>query len=164
VIEMLSRRQRIWDEAVTELGIDPTCLERDADPVASMDAWSRIARHLESRGLASESAEAWDWAVSEALSDGDFEGPDQYVLWEAAAFYDRHDALGSLRATLEQAWACTRTTRPIPAEFAVRLLERLGVVYERMMMPDRAAEVYARAAVLTDLVAPRAASQDRRCA
>lgn len=163
-MRMLSRRQRMWDEAVAELGIDPASLDKGAEPRETIDAWSRIARYLEAREQLAEAAEAWDWAVSEALSAGDLEGADQYVLWEAAEFYDRNQALGSLRATLEQAWAATRSARPIPAEFAARLLDRLGGVYERMLMPDRAAEAYARAAVITDLVGPRPRAEHRRCA
>jgi hypothetical protein len=162
---MLSRRQRIWDEAVRDLGIDPSCIEKDADPALAVDCWTRIARHLEARGLDAEAAEAWDWAVSEALGEGSFDPAQERVIWEASEFYERHDALGSLRSTLEQAWASTRhAPGGVSAGFAARLLSRLSAVYARLHMPDRAAEAAARAAVIAQLAPARRPSPARRCA
>ena len=164
---MLSRRQLIWDEAIAALRIDPGDIERDADPVACLSAWRRIGRYLETRGQVHEAAEAWDWAVSEALrADALVRGDGEDALWEASAFFERHDAMGSLRATLEQAWASLRFGAPVPAEFVARLLGKLAAVYERLRMPERAAEASARAAMIGALVEPTALSrpQARRCA
>lgn len=73
---------------------------------------------------------------------------------------------GSLRATLEQAWASLRSGSPVPAEFAARLLRRLAAVYERLRMPERAAEASARALLIGALVEPAETSRPdiRRCA
>jgi len=164
---MLSRRQRIWDEALAELGIDPCDIEVDAEPAASLAAWRRVARHLEARAQVREAAEAWDWAVSEALrADVLAGGEGESALWEATAFFERHEAMGSLRATLEQAWASLRTGAPVPAGFAKRLMERLAGVYELMRMPERAAEAHARAAIMGALAepAPAPSMSVRRCA
>ena len=159
---MLSRRQRMWDETIAELGLDPDSIERDADPLVALESWKRIARHLESAGRPREAAEAWDWAVSEALSDEALVlGDGEPTLWEASAFYERNDALGSLRATLEQAWASLRAGTPVTSGFAVRLLGRLAGVYERMCLLDKAAEASARAATLSALAEP---THMRRCA
>jgi hypothetical protein len=164
-VTMLSRRQRIWDETVRDLGIDPSCIEKAADPAAAIACWTRIARHLEARGLDAEAAEAWDWAVSEALEEGSFEPPQERVLWEASEFYERHDALGSLRSTLEQAWESTRhAPGGVSAGFAARLLSRLSAVYTRSRMPDRAAEAAARAQAIEQLAPSRRPSPARRCA
>ena len=163
----MSRRQRIWDEALIELGIDPDDIERGAEPAVSLSAWRRIARHLETRGQVHEAAEAWDWAVSEALeADVLILGEGESALWEASAFFERHGAMGSLRATLEQAWASLRSGAPVSAEFVARLLGRLAALYERLRMPDRAAEAAARAATIAALVEPAAVSRAvvRRCA
>jgi hypothetical protein len=167
VIAVLSRRQRIWDEALTDLAIDPRDIERDADPAVSLAAWRRIARHLETRGRVREASEAWDWAVSEALEARSLlAGEGEDALWEASAFFERHDAMGSLRATLEQAWASLRSGSPVPVEFAARVLERLAGVYDRLRMPERAAEASARAAMIGALVEPAAVGGPtmRRCA
>ena len=167
VIEMLSRRQRIWDEALADLGIDPRDIEVDARPATSLAAWRRIARHLEARAEVREAAEAWDWAVSEALrADVIAGGEGEAALWEASAFFERHEAIGSLRATLEQAWAALRSGTPVPADFARRLMERLAGVYELMRMPERAAEAHARAAIMAALAEPAAPEgvTVRRCA
>ena len=164
---MVSRGQLVWDEAITQLGIDPADIERGAPAAQCLRAWRRIARHLETQGRVHEAAEAWDWAVSEALRADALAGGDgESAVWEASAFFERHEAMGSLRATLEQAWAALRSGTPVPAEFAARLLERLAGVYGRLRMADRAAEARARAAVLTALVeAPTSArSVVRRCA
>lgn len=162
---MLSRRQRMWDEAIRELGIDPAWIEKDADPALAITSWMRIARYLETQGLGAEAGEAWDWAVSEALAEGSFDDVEERVLWEASAFYERHDALGSLRATLEQAWAATRyAPGGVSTGFATRLLRRLSGVYEKLRMPDRAAEAAARAAVISELAPDGRASPARRCA
>jgi hypothetical protein len=164
---MLSRRQRIWDEALTELRIDPGDIERGTDTAVSLWAWRRIARYLEMRGQIHEAAEAWDWAVSEALEADELVlGEGESALWEASAFFERHDAMGSLRATLEQAWASLRFGAPVSTEFVARLLGKLAFVYERLRMPDRAAEANARAAMITALVEPAAIARPvvRRCA
>jgi hypothetical protein len=167
VVTVLSRRQRSWDEALTELGIDPADIDRGADTAVSLSAWRRIARHLEARGQVHEAAEAWDWAVSEALEADELVlGDGENALWEASAFFERHDAMGSLRATLEQAWASLRFGTPVSAEFVARLLRRLAAVYERLRMPERAAEANARAATIAGLVEPPAISRPeiQRCA
>ena len=157
----------MWDEAIAALGIDPRDIECDAQATVCLSAWRRIARYLETHGQVREAAEAWDWAVSEALrADALVAGEGEQALWEASAFFERHDALGSLRATLEQAWASLRSGSPVPAEFAARLLDRLAGVYERLRMLDRAAEAHARAAMLSALVEPAGLSRPeaRRCA
>ena len=167
MVIVLSRRQLIWDEALTVLGIDARDIERDADAAVCLSSWRRIARYLESQGRIPEAAEAWDWAVSEALeADELVAGQGQSALWEASAFFERHEAMGSLRATLEQAWASLRSGAPVPAEFVARLLARLASVYERLRMPERAAEATARAALIGALVEPAAAPRRdvRRCA
>jgi hypothetical protein len=162
---MSSRRQRIWDEAVRELGIDPSWIEKDAESALAVTSWTRIARYLEARGMDAEAAEAWDWAVSEALGEGSFDPVQERVIWDASEFYERHGALGSLRATLEQAWASTRSAPGgVTAGFASRLLSRLSGVYTRLSMPDRAAEAAARAAVIAELAPQRRPSPARRCA
>ena len=164
---MLSRRQRTWDGAIAVLGIDPAELEIGADSLASLDAWRRIARHLENEGRVSEAAEAWDWAVSEALrADSLGAGDGERALWEASEFFERHDAMANLRATLEQAWAALRTGVPVPAEFAARVLAKLARVYEGMRLPERAAEAEARAAIMGALIGPATnpGSDVRRCA
>ena len=164
---MLPRRQRIWDEALTELGIDPRVIDKGADTAAGLSAWRRIARYLETHGQVHEAAEAWDWAVSEALDADELVlGEGESALWEAAAFFERHDAMGSLRSTLEQAWASLRFGAPVSAEFVARLLERLAGVYQRLRMPERAAEISARAALIKTLVEPSklSAAAIRRCA
>jgi hypothetical protein len=162
---MLSRRQRVWDAAIRDLGIDPASLEKGADPAVAIDGWRRIARYLETQGLGSEAGEAWDWAVSEALDESSFDEVDERVLWEASAFYERHDALGSLRATLEQAWAATRNAPGgVSTGFAVRLLTRLSGAYEKLRMPEQAREAAARAAVIAELAVDGRTAPVRRCA
>jgi hypothetical protein len=161
----MSRRQRIWDEVLGELGIDPAWVDKGADPDLAFTSWVRIARRLESRGLTAEAAEAWDWAVSEALEEGSFDDTGERVLWEASEFYERHGALGSLRATLEQAWASTRRApRGVSTGFAARLLSRLSGVYTELSLPDRAAEAAARAAVMAELAPGDRPAPTRRCA
>lgn len=165
---MLSRRQRIWDEAMRELGIEPAWLEKGQDRALAVSSWTRIARYLEAKGMTAEAAEAWDWAVSEALAEGSFDDSGERVLWEASEFYERNQAFGSLRATLEQAWAATRyAPGGVSVAFASRLLKRLSGVYDRMRMPERAAEAAARAAVIAELATgpdqPEGAAT-RRCA
>ncbi len=149
-----------------ELAIEPAWVEKGADRALAVSSWCRIARYLENRGLMSEAAEAWDWAVSEALADGSFDDAGELVLWEASTFYERHQAFGSMRATLEQAWAATRNAPAgVSAGFAARLLRRLSGVYDRLRMPDRAAEASARAAVISELaVGPERGEATRRCA
>jgi hypothetical protein len=155
----------MWDEAVRELGIDPAWIEKDADPVLAISSWTRIARYLDAHGMSAEAAEAWDWAVSEALADGAFDDAEQRVLWEASSFYERQGALGSLRATLEQAWAATRhAPGGVPSGFAASLLGRLSDVYGKLMMPDRAAETAARAAAIAELSPRDRRAPVRRCA
>jgi hypothetical protein len=162
---MLSRRQRMWDEAIRELGVDPAWIEKDAEPALAIASWTRIARYMEAHGMSAEAAEAWDWAVSEALADGEFDDVEQRVLWEASSFYERQGALGSLRATLEQAWAATRhAPGGVTSGFAATLLGRLSDVYGKLRMPDRAAEAAARAAAIAQLSPTDRSSPARRCA
>ena len=151
---MLSRRQRIWDEAIRDLGIDPAWHREGRGPRrrhrpaggasrATSRAQGMIVRGRRGVGLGGvrgPRARAPSTTPSSTCSGRP--APSTSATTRSGVFARRSSRRGPPRATHPAA---------IPAEFAARLLRRLSGVYERLRMPDRAAEAAARAAVIAEL-------------